>query len=328
MQFKHKDDLYQLEFDDRPKTLTLSERIIKLPKMPDECEMINYGLPVKDQKFRRRNIPAGIKYWDKKDIEKFVEAEWHRRRNGYWILIKGKPFYFPGAFDVFLNYWTCEYGGLPEFRVSGWEWFIFWWSVENDPNCFGMLDIKPRRVGDTEAAVFTVWERSTRYRDYHGGIIHITEDGALKNFRRVVKGNEGMPFFFKPYNVGSEAPKGGVLEFNIPSDTITKKKIREGRFHDKRDKGLGSIIYVEPAITGAFDGVRLGTYYSDEIFKVKSHKFHVVDQWKNIKKVLSLNNSKNIVGKAIKTSTVEEMEDGGTVEIARKLVKESSTMGP
>lgn len=296
--------------------------------------MINYGLPVKDQKFKRRPHPKDIKFWDKQDRDEFVEAEWHRRRNGYWILIKGKPFYFTGAFDTFLNYWTCEYGGLPEFRVSGWELFMFWWSVELDPNCFGMIIIKPRRVGDTEGALFLTWNRSTLYENAHGGIIHIKESGAIKNFERLVKGNNGMPFWFKPYNEGTTNPKGGELSFKVPAEKVTKKMIKEGRFHNDEDEsGLGSVIYVEPAVTGAYDGVRLFTYYSDEIFKVKNKKFNIIEQWKNIKKVLSLNNSTRIIGKAIKTSTVEEVEtaEGAevfTVDIARKMVEDSTTVIP
>lgn len=326
--FQHKDELYKLSWEDRPSSIKISDRKILLPEMPPEAEMVNYTLPSKKQKFVRRPIPSDMKYWDRQDIEYFVEAEWHRRKNGYWILIKGDPYYIPGTLDTFVNYWTCEWGGKPDWRFVSWQWFMFWWSVCLDPDCFGLLNVKPRRVGSTENAVFSVWERSTRYNNFHGGIIHIDEKGAKKNFDRIILGNKWMPFWFKPYNTGTSSNKGGHLLFDIPAEKITAKMIKEGRFHDDTSRGIGSEIYVEPAITGAFDGVRVGTYYSDEIFKVKSHKFDILKQWENIKKVLSINNSETIVGKAIKTSTVEEVEDGRTVEIAREIIEDSQKTGP
>lgn len=326
--FQHKDELYSQSYDSGGVEIVLSGRKILLPDMPPESEMVNYNLKTKDQKMIRRHVPTDMAYWDKRDLDYFVEAEWHRRKHGYWVLVKGKPFFVPGPYDTFFNNWEIELGGKAEFRMSQLEWFQFWFSVENDPGCFGMLDIKPRRVGDTEAAVFTVWERTTRGRRNNGGIVHINEDGALKNFRRLVNGNSGMPFWFKPYNDGTDKPKGGILEFDIPAERITAKKIRDGGFHEDGASGLGSKIWVEPAVTGVFDGDRLTTYYSDEIFKVKSNKFDIIKQWKNMKRVLSLNNGQKIIGKGIKTSTVEEMEDGGTVEIARKLIDDSTTYGP
>ena len=336
--FKRRDELYTIDWskpvtvkigtwlpvDEKPSKL----RTVRLPAMPYEYDMVNYGLPKEKQKFVRRPVPKDIKYWDPKDIREYVDAEWHRRRNGYWILIKGDPYYITGAADVYLNYWTTESGSNPSFKFGQLEWFWEWFDIENDMDCFGKVDIKCRRIGDTELALFATWERSTRYNNFNAGIIHLDNDGALRNHARLVNGNKFMPFFFKPVNTGTTQAKGGVLEFNVPSEKITKKRIDEGYFSDEVAVGLNSTIYVEAAKTGAFDGVRLGTYYSDETFKNLSHKFDSWKQWKNIKKVLSLNNEKNIVGKAMMTSTIEEIEDGRALEIAVKFVEQSSKMMP
>lgn len=294
-----------------------------MPTPPDETEMVNFGLPVKNQKFVKRPVPKDIKYWEKTEIEEYVRAEWHRRRHGYWILIKGEPMYIPGSYDVFLNFWTCEFGGLPEFRYGQLEWFWEWFDVERDKNCFGEIDIKCRRVGDTEQALFVVWERSTRTRKFNGGIIHLDEDGAKKNLDRLIVGNNGMPFFYKPINTGSTKPRGGEIEFDIPGEVISRKKLKEADFHEEVEVGLQSKIYVEAATTGAFDSTRLGTYYSDETFKAFSHRFNAEKQWENIKRVTSLNNEETIVGKTIKTSTIEEIEDGRAIEVAQRFVDQS-----
>lgn len=336
--FKRKEELYTINWD-RPVTVKIGEwipkdeqpkklRTVRLPTMPPEEEMVNYGLPVKEQKFVRRPVPQDIRFWDQKIIDEYVEAEWHRRRNGYWILIKGHPYYITGSSDIFFNFWTAEFGGVPKFKFGQLEWWWEWFDIENDKDCFGEIDIKCRRLGDTEVALCAVWERSTRYKNFNGGIIHLDEDGALKNHARLVNGNKSMPFFYKPINTGTTQSKGGVLEFDIPAETITRKRLKEGYFNEEVEVGLGSTIYVEAAKTGAFDGVRLGTYYSDETFKAMSHKFDSKKQWKNIKRVTSLNNEKNIVGKSIMTSTIEEIDDGRALQIAQEFVDDSAKIMP
>lgn len=333
-EFKRKEELYTISWPKKPEYIVISGRKVYLPERPPQVEMVNYGLPVKDQKFRREPVPKDILYWDQKDIDEFVEAQWHIRRNGYWILIKGQEFYFPGAYVVFLQYWICEFGSHPSFRKSGLDFFQYWWSVELDPDCFGMLVVKPRRIGATESALFLTWERSTRYVSWNGGILHLNEKGAKRNFARLVKGNAGMPFFFKPFNEGTSDPKGGSLMFKIPAEKITRKMVNDGRFHQATEtKGIESEIYVEPAVTLAFDGVRLGTYYGDEFGKAKSKRLNILDQWENIKRVTSLNNGAKIIGKSILTSTIEEVEtaEGAevfTVDIVRKLVNDSTTFMP
>lgn len=323
MTFQRADDLYNLSFGKGP-SVKVGEIKIEMPKMPSEKEMVNYHLPSKKQKFVKRPVPRDIMAWDQDERDEYVAAEWHRRWNGYWILIKGDPYYIPGNADLYFNHWLAEFGGIPEFRYAQLEWWWFWWNIERDPNCFGMLDIKCRRLGDTEMALCATWDRSTKWTNSPAGIIHIKEDSALENYQRLVTANMAMPWFFRPVNTGTTRAKSGTLDFSVPEERITKAKLESGDWHLDTEVGLGSKIRVSPAVTGSFDGVRLRTYYSDEIFKVKSSKFDIKKQWGIIKPTLSLKNDTEIVGKAIKTSTVEEMEDGATVELAEELWNKSN----
>lgn len=338
--FKRKDELYTIDWskpivkrigefiprDEQPSKL----RTVKLPTPPPEYEMVNYGLPKEKQKFVRRPVPKDIKYWDPKDIRDYVDAEWHRRKHGYWVLIRGEAYYITGAADVYFNYWTAQIGTIPEFRFTQLEWWWEWFDVENDPECFGKLDIKCRRIGDTELALAAVWERTTRYSDSDSGVLHLDEKAAIKNLNRLSKGSDDMPFFFKPTRAGSTEAVGGKIVYAVPGEIITNKRVKEGYFDDPdRVKGLRTSIYVEPAKTLSFDGVQLRCEYIDEAFKhLHNSKFNVLDHWENSKKVMSLHNEELIVGKAIITSTIEEVDDGRALEAAQKMVDDATEIKP
>lgn len=339
MSFKRAEQLYTIDWS-KPVKVKIGEwipeseqpkklRTVLLPTMPPEEEFVNYGLPVKDQKFVKRPVPKDIKFWEQRDIDAYVEAEWKRRKNGYWILIRGNPYYITGPADAFFNFWTAQTGLVPEFRFGQLEWFYEWFDVERDKNCFGKLDIKCRRIGDTELALFAVWERTTRYSDSDSGTVHLKKESAIKNLNRLIKGNNGMPFFYKPINSGTTDSKGGELRFAIPGEMVTTKRLREGYFDKSGETGLRSSIYAEPATTLAFDGVQLRCHYIDEAFKhLNQGKFNIREHWENIKKTMSLNNDELIVGKAIITSTIEEVDDGNALEAAQKMVDDSLDIKP
>lgn len=317
--------IYNLEFKGRPKLYRVYEVDIPLPLIPPPERIVNYGKDVEDQIFRRREVPKDINSWPKEKIEEYVKNEWHIRLNGYWIYIKGEPFYIPGCADFFFNYWHTEMGKLPQFRIKQLEWFLFWWYCERDPDCYGFIDIKARRGGDTEMSLCALYERTTRYKNMQGGMIHINQEGVNKNFRRLVFAHLKMPFFFRPLHVGAEKPAEGPLIFDIPGTMMTQKAVRENRIDTRI--GLNSKILTSPAFTGAFDTDRLGTYYADEIFKVSSHRLDLLKQWGIAKRSLHLRGGDLIVGKAIMTSTVEQVDENNemtTVDIARLIWEDSN----
>lgn len=299
--------MYSLSWDKPTEHLVISDTKIILPDMPDEKDMINYNLPIKDQKFQRTRVPADIKNWKSKDIEEFAARQWHRRLNGEWWLIKGMPLYLPGGALTFFDYWTTEDGVKPDFRISNLELMWFWYLfVERDPFLYGLYDMKARRIGDTETLLFILWERTTRYRYAKAGMQSYTDIEAGKAFARAAKGNEGMPFFFKPMRSGSDSES---LNFGPPKIVMTKKQIRELdvlSYTTEEGKWLHSYMDYEATVTGKYDSGKLFTYYLDEIFKIKPGTMDAKEQWDNVKKVLSLNNGETIYGKAMISSTVEE----------------------
>ena len=141
---------YIKSYAPNPKTIRIGEYDVPLPVQPPLEEMINFGVRRRQQIFERTKVPKGLKRQDERDQRKFIQGEWHKRRNGVWYLINGKPVYLTGPAYTFFNYWPVESGGMPDFRMEAVEFFLLWEMVERDKNCFGLLDIKARRLCDTE----------------------------------------------------------------------------------------------------------------------------------------------------------------------------------
>ena len=321
--FKRSEELYQLDWSKSGGTVTVGEIDILLPKMPSEKRMVNYELPTKKQKFVKRPVPA-MRDWSDTEKLEYADAEWHRRWNGYWILIKGEPYYVPGNADLYFNHWWAEFGGIPEFRFTQLQFWWWWWHIERDPNSFGGIVYKSRRDGLTEVSLCASWDRATKWSGNKNLVIHIDKEGALDNFTRIMEANIRMPWFYRPINSGSVRSKSGKINFEKEGGKVTKEMLESGDFFLESDYGLGSSIGVLAAVTGAGDGRRYFTYYSDEIFKVESSKFDIKKQWGIIKPTMAVNNDVNIIGKTIKTSTVEEMKSSDTVALAREFWNDSN----
>ena len=293
------------------------EVLVSLPDMPPRKEMVNYDLPVGRQKFYRTEVPHDIRNWEKKREDQFVKEEWHKRLNGIWILIKGEPVYITGPAYVFFNYWHTEFGPLPDFRMEAVDYFQVWDHILNTPKCYGLLDIKCRRVGDTEKALFCGWELVTRYKNSNFGMQKTTDEEAWKNFKRVIRSNKLMVYFFKPVPFDSDTPQK-IMEFRYPKRKNNKQKTKGDIKYDPKTE-LNSVIDYRATELKAYDGERLRYYYLDEPGKISPAKMHVAQQWSIVKLCLTMNVGAKIVGKAALTTTVEKFGDGSTVQIMQDL---------
>jgi len=296
---------------------------IQMPDMPAESDMVNYGLPKDEQVFRRTALPKRFRSWDEREQRPIVDREWHRRHNGLWYLIEGEPVYLTGTAYFFLNYWYTESGPLPTFRFEAVEFFWIWMDVVRDPQCFGLLDIKCRRIGDTEKALCIMYDEATKYRNAKVGHQNIKDDDAEKNFKRVVNGHKKMVFFFKPVTSGRDDPKG-KLDFSFPSRQVTEEYLEAEAQKDGLELNrpeLNSVLDYGPSKTTEYDGRRLSIYYADEPGKFQS--MDVNELWGVVKPCLTLNSMTKIIGKAIFTTTAEELGNGACLENITKFWGES-----
>ena len=115
---------------------------VRLPDMPGIRTVDGYGKHPKDQMFKPPVIPKKLlalerkgltiaEIWDflnanqerYRDEWKFIEREWDRRVNGYWVFINGTPTYIDGWHYFYISYWKIDIG-LPEYRSRDRRFFL------------------------------------------------------------------------------------------------------------------------------------------------------------------------------------------------------------
>lgn len=304
---------------------------VPVPDKPKDKDIINYGRPLAEQIFRKTAIPKDFNKWTVDQQEVFIEREHHRRKHGLWFYIKGEPTYIPGLFYYFMNYWPLATGQPTKFHFGDWKFFMIWQLVVMDPLIFGLVVFKCRRIGDTEKALCMVYEYATRVRNTINQLYDCrVEDDMKKTWKRLKIAHKRMVWFMKP--VCSNDDPANMYEFRAP-----KKKMDESNSYiddsgqivldEYEFKELDSDISYFTNSGGA-DGARVGRAYIDEFGKFK--QIHPEEIWGLMKKALEDDREGEIIGKALFTSTIEEMKGGATLDVAKKMWKDSNpeNVGP
>lgn len=304
---------------------------VEIPDMPPEQEMINYGRPMEEQVFRKTEIPKDLYYWEESDKEAFIEREHHRRREGLWFIIKGKPTYITGLHYYFMNYWPVE-KGRTDFRMADWRFWILWMHVVRSKNIYGLIVFKCRRLGETEKALCIMYEFATRVRD---SILQMydcrTEDQMKKTWRRFIISQSKMIWYMRPVIKQEDPAK--ILEFRMRKSSnsdMSKSFIRE-------DGSVNLTDYEYPEMnsdisyytnTGGADGSKVRRIYVDEFGK--KDQIDPNELWSLAKLALSDDSNDyeddeegDIIGKSLFTSSVEELKTGESLDIAKQMWDDS-----
>lgn len=308
-------ELYKCDYSKPSGTERLYKYDVPKPKMPPLSEMENYGLPLKEQKFRRTEIPKSIqgrkKILSKEEFD-FIKKEHHKRHNGVWMIIKGIPIYFTGPYYTYLNYWWTIKGIQPEFRYIQCLIFLFWDMVVRDINSYGCFLVKPRRIGGTEFTLFLMWEYITRVRNTKGGMQSKDEKTILVNFKRLTRGNKRVVWFMKPIQKGSDDPEE-KLEYRYPTNLNTAKGLRE-MAESGEEKEL---VYSEAEMNCeidfkacdplAYDNEELNRGILNEAGKLIG--MSLAEWWDKTKPCYHYFDGAEIVGKCLAESSIEEIND-------------------
>lgn len=295
---------------------------IPLPSCPPEKEMVNYGLPQKEQKFVHTVIPKSLLHRKNKvtpEEERFIAAEWHKRKNGIWILIKGQPIFFTGPYYFFLNYWWTIKNIHPGFRYFQCCIFQLWNMVVRNVNAYGLFLIGPRRGGKTEFTLAEEYEFCSRVRNTQGHNQSKNDTEAYKNFKRITRANKKMIWFMKPVHKGSDDPED-KLEFSYPSERMTDAKMRGMAEADESEdevkyseEELSSKIDFEPAKASAYDGQESNRGILNEAGKLET--MSLIKWWEVFKPTLHYFDGAEIVGKCWVESSIEEIDDDQIDEV-------------
>jgi hypothetical protein len=238
---------------------------------------------------------------DKDYIDPALEAirsrEWHRRLYGCWVWINGTPIYLTGLHYFYLNYWPLD-TGLPDFRIIDLEKAYLWQVVVEDPKCIGMIEVRKRRDGKSLFAGCMLFECISRTKKALGGIQSKTDNDAASFFAKaIVNQFRELPSFFVPVwdTSSGNTPKGKLL-FQHPSVKGKQATIKKGA-------ELKSMIDFRNSKPNAYDGEKTKRLILDESGKVPTN---VVDRHL-ILKHCCLDHRRNVIGKMLITSTVEEI---------------------
>jgi hypothetical protein len=146
-------------------------------------------------------------------------------------------------------------------------------------------------------------DRASLYRSHHGGIQSKTGEDAKNVFKKtVVTFFKKIPDFFRPIYDKSKGitPTSELRFFQTTLKGRNAEKIIGGEeLESWIDYGTSEPFY--------YDGSKLNTYVCDEF--AKTMDCNVWDRWNVVR--FCLDQDGQWVGKALFTSTVEEMENGG-----------------
>lgn len=252
------------------------------------------------EKIAQQADPA---YFDP-DLEEYRSQEWRRRLFGCWFMNNGKMVYLTGTHYFFLTHWSLDIG-FPDFRYPDLEFFYAWDYVAQDDNSAGLIMLTKRRQGKTAKSGVIMYERTSRTAKAMGGIQSKTEKDAKEVvfFNGIIQSFIYMIDFFVPkFDRGKVFPPTDNLRF-FPT---AMKGAKAMDFVIKKGDYLESSIGFRNSSEKAYDGTKLFTYIGDETAKsdrnINVNKRHYI-----VRKTLLGRDQYSILGKALYTTTVEEM---------------------
>lgn len=282
----------------------LWELDVQLPECPIESEIANYDLPQEDQMWRPKSIPRDFDRLPYEDQVDFIKKELKIRKDGYWFYNNGNIEYITGIHYFYLTYWYLP-EGLPRFTDGDRDFFYFWDECVKDDQCFGMLDVENRRGGKTAKSTCILYEYASKTKNIQCGIQSKTNGDGKIVFNKLKASWKKLHPIWKPTDTGETNPASS-LRFEEPSVKTTKGDRK------KYKDVLNSFIDFQPSVEEAYDGQPLHRLLTDEFGK--TIEANVVTRW-NIQKFCLVNpyssGKSDIIGKAIYTTTIEELERKG-----------------
>lgn len=282
----------------------IGEITIILPEPPDESEIANYGMDKSKQRFIPKKVPKDFDEWTTEQQLFFIKKELNIREQGYWFFNCGRKEYITGVHYFYLTYWHLP-EGLPRFTDADRDFFYFWDYCVKDHQCFGMLDIENRRGGKTAKATCILYEFASKMKNVQCGIQSKTNSDGKGVFNKLKNSWKKLHNIWKPTDTGETNP-ASALRFEEPSVRTTKGEKKTYK------SVLNSVIDFQPSVEEAYDGYPLHRLFVDEFGKAVEVNVHT--RWQ-IQKFCLINpyskGDSDIIGKAIFTTTVEEMERKG-----------------
>lgn len=304
----------------KPIKIEIGEHVYETPPVPPLKEIINFGLDIDDQKFRKTEIPEcfgdltspsndkivrddnDTPIWSIEQT-RFIKQEYERRINGAWYFIKGQIVYLTGDNYFFLNYWwfgADTTDGYAEFRYAQTKYFYYLDLCDKDTNCFGDLYITARRNAKTEIQASIIYNKATLGKDRKCFVMSLEYEHAKENiYEKIVRSWKVMFEPFRPKHSGTTEPREILLFGNPP------KKSKKAKEEARTEGVLNSFIRPLPTKITAAQGKKPFRIFVDEAATIDG--MNVLDFWTTTKQALALG-MKKIIGKISMPCTLEDMK--------------------
>lgn len=307
-----------------------------IPPVPDKSQILFHNLPKAEQYWKRTPITADLekRYVEESRVRKQEQAlvklgnrdkvafldpvleryrrqEFARRKWGVWFMNNGEPTYITGHHYWYLQWCKWDHpdnGGYPFFYKFSLDTFYFRQWCEENPLSLGYMVIGPRGTGKSSEELACIMNNMTMAHDATAAL-------QSKNYEKDAKGVlfktklvplfNALPEMFKPVYSHGTNPETSFA-FNRKSDT--SKNAGEMKFGP--DLELNS--YIIPVLPGekVLDSDTAKEIFEDEIGKTAPAVSDIYERHKVNLRVVFRNHRKR--GLMRKTSTVEQMTEGGT----------------
>jgi len=316
-----------------------------LPEPPDWALIDGWGLPAKDQKFKKAVYPARLKeleercakgikesrtsvknevvtvqriideLWKQLDLRqseyrdeiKWIEHQWYFILNGYWCFINGKPTYIDGFHYMFQNFWDLT-DAKTEYRDRDRRFFHFQrYALTSTEDQFG-----------NEMGHRTIF--GTTYPKHR-------RDGATHKFLAmgytIIINTIGSLIFgiqsfdddnAREHYTGKLLPAFKSMPFFLKpiwkGPQAPQAELSFTRIDNNIGQELGSKIkFATTASRKYFDGKKLKFVSLEEEGKTLSED--IFQRWAVIKQTLAQGSGSSIHGFACHPTTVADMDEGG-----------------
>ncbi len=232
-------------------------------------------------------------------LAEFIADCWRWRLGGMWISNNGKPVYITGNHWFYLSCIWLETGMYPKFRDTDRQFFYFKEFVWEHPLLLGIIEATKRRYGKSyKGGGGIALHHGTMEVGYRAGFQSKTDDDGKDLFKKVIlEPFRKLPYFFRP---DTNMPQSGKM----PAGNLEFRKGSLGG----ADHELGGMIDYRSSKEGAYDGQLLRYYFGDE--EGKESPADIFDRWERVRLCL-VNGEMEVIGKALHTSTVEDIEKEG-----------------
>lgn len=286
---------------------------VKVPDVPPQEQIINYGLPKEEQMWQRIELPEyfeRVTYNKNGDLiltseqEVFAAEEVRKCKHGIWIYIFGKPTFIPKKYYFYLNWWVLEDGTRPEYRDCDRKYFTFLEHWEAIQWCHGIIRGKKRREGASSQATSNLIYECIFFKNSNCGLVSKSRDDSRDTFTEMVSyGYRQLPPFLKPKQLNSEDSVSELVFAQKSSN------IKEGVSDTKKDEGHRSKITYKAPVRNVYDRARLSRGLLDEFGKLEkdvpaSSIFSTIDK--------TLTKGVKRTGFLEMPSTVNKLTNGGS----------------